>query len=231
MEHMKDINDIRRENLISLIKKAGSQKALADSIGVSKAYINQLVNKKNDESSNSYRNIGKEAARKIEVALGLNKGWLDIDYENNENSDYISLEHYDIHSSAGYGAKNEHLPEIKQLEVLREWANENLGMDARNRIKVIYNKGVSMHPTIRDGDLLFVDIKKNFFDGDGIYVIDIGGDLLTKRLVRDITTGDYLVVSDNTNAKYETARFNKNNIESLTICGRVRKIMTFTEPI
>ncbi|AEP36243.1 S24 family peptidase [Taylorella asinigenitalis] len=225
---MKDLKETRKANILRLIneKYGGSKTAFAEAAKVPLAQIGHWLSNNERHS----RNMSERSARKIETVLNLPERYFDIS-ELSDSSDYISLEHYDIHSSAGYDARNEHLPEIKQLEVLREWANENLGMDARNRIKVIYNKGVSMHPTIRDGDLLFVDIIKNYYDGDGIYVVDIGGDLLSKRLVKDITTGDYLVVSDNTNAKYETVHFNRNNIESLTICGRVKKIMTFTEPI
>lgn len=69
-----DIDEIRYKNLATLIERHGGaaygrKKRFADKCNMNPAYVSQLTNK--------VRNIGKQVAREIEKALGLEKGWMD----------------------------------------------------------------------------------------------------------------------------------------------------------
>lgn len=67
-----DIHQIRLTNLQQAIKKAGSQARLADMVGIKSAYISQIKNSKHPT------NMGNDVARRIESALGLPHGWMDV---------------------------------------------------------------------------------------------------------------------------------------------------------
>lgn len=71
-----DIHHIRLVNLQQAIKKAGSQARLADMVGIKSAYISQIKNTKHPT------NMGNDVARRIESALGLPHGWMDVLHDN-----------------------------------------------------------------------------------------------------------------------------------------------------
>lgn len=70
-----DINDIRRENLLDLMKKFRTQQEFADRVDTATAYLSQI--KKGTTPAGRQVKIGDELARKVEEKLGLQKGWLD----------------------------------------------------------------------------------------------------------------------------------------------------------
>jgi transcriptional regulator with XRE-family HTH domain len=69
-----DVFSMRRRNLMVLIGRYGRQQALADAAGLSVQYVNQMLS--------GHRNIGEKTARKIEAALQLGFGWMDVDSSN-----------------------------------------------------------------------------------------------------------------------------------------------------
>lgn len=71
---MKSIGDIRRENLIEIIRRFfdDNQTRLAEAIGVQQSIISRWVK--------GHRNVGITSARKIEEAARLTKYWMDTDH-------------------------------------------------------------------------------------------------------------------------------------------------------
>lgn len=66
-----DVFEMRKRNLLVLVGRYGRQQALADAVGLSVQYINQMLS--------GHRSIGEKTARKIEAALQLPFGWMDVD--------------------------------------------------------------------------------------------------------------------------------------------------------
>lgn len=64
-----DVKQIRFENFQQLLKKMDSQRAFADKVGLAVAFISQMNTKR--------RAVGDDAARRIEAAFGLPRGWMD----------------------------------------------------------------------------------------------------------------------------------------------------------
>ncbi len=67
-----DISEIRRANLNSLIREAGSRQLFIEKTGKSDAQISQLLS----DGKNS-RNVGNRLAREFEELMGKEKGWMD----------------------------------------------------------------------------------------------------------------------------------------------------------
>ena len=61
-----------------------------------------------------------------------------------------------------------------------------------------------MEPTLRDGDYVLID-ENTIFGVNGIYAIQLGGQILIKRLQFKMD-GTILIISDNT--KYQSETFN-----------------------
>ncbi len=68
---MKTIREIRRENLIRLVGSYKSQRQFAQSVGLAPSHANQLLS--------GVREMGEEAARRIEEALGMPVGFMSLD--------------------------------------------------------------------------------------------------------------------------------------------------------
>lgn len=125
----------------------------------------------------------------------------------------------DIEASAGPGRliSSEVTETINHIVYDSQEALELFGHRPASTIKVITVTGDSMSGTIELGDYIFVDIAKDYFDGDGIYVFLYKGQLLVKRL--QMTHDSLLVRSDN--PKYADWRISEENEQHLKNIGRV----------
>lgn len=79
---MKDIDQIRRENLKLLELEAGSPTSAAKLAGMSLAQFANLREGAKDSKTGKPRGMRKETARKIEASVGKPVGWLDVDHSN-----------------------------------------------------------------------------------------------------------------------------------------------------
>ena len=77
---MKTIDEIRLDNLLLAIGRAGTATALAEKSGLSAAYISQIKNRQPDSKTGKPKNMGDEAARKVEAGIGEKRGWMDVDH-------------------------------------------------------------------------------------------------------------------------------------------------------
>ena len=66
-----DIYEVRRENLRAAVKIAGSMTKLAETVDTSTSYISQCL------STTVNKDMGTSMARRVEAALGFEKGWMD----------------------------------------------------------------------------------------------------------------------------------------------------------
>jgi phage repressor protein C with HTH and peptisase S24 domain len=78
--------------------------------------------------------------------------------------------------------------------------------------------GESMQPTIRDNDLLLIDMTDRKLREFGIYVLEFRGERLVKRVQRKLD-GSLLLISDN--AIYEPERIPPERAHEVTVIGRV----------
>jgi phage repressor protein C with HTH and peptisase S24 domain len=67
-----DIKSIRRQNLVALLERFETAAGFAKAVGTSAAYVSQILSEKVQAE------IGDALARKIEKALDLPHGWMDV---------------------------------------------------------------------------------------------------------------------------------------------------------
>lgn len=65
----------------------------------------------------------------------------------------------------------------------------------RVKLAAVRVRGDSMEPSLRDGD--YVVVARDPTAIEDVCVIDVGGELMVKRVHRDLGTGGLMVVSDN----------------------------------
>lgn len=77
---MKDIDDIRRDNLRLIEEAVGGLAAAAKLVGMSPSQFANLRDGAKDSKTGKPRGMHKSTARRIEAAAGRPQGWLDINH-------------------------------------------------------------------------------------------------------------------------------------------------------
>ena len=135
---------------------------------------------------------------------------------------YVRLEHLSPEPSMGSGSVvDELVPIVWHIDVLEQWVRQSVGSVHPERIKVLTARGRSMMPTIKDHDLVFVDVWQRDIREPGIYVIDVHGRLLLKKALIQ-ANGVLILRSDNEEEYPDAERYElKKAADTIHVSGRV----------
>ena len=200
--------EIIRERLDQIITEQKINKAkLGEVAGVSAQAVNNWY-KKGKISIDSAKAIYQKYGYSIEWILGGDESKASVNQNNNLTSDLFSnerdllhkhrIDYYDVRAAAGLtGFENSDYPEIiSSLYLTDEGMSQLVGKKSSDGICLVNVPTDSMEPTIRKGDIVFLDTKVNAYSGDGIYAFAIDGALFIKRIQKMIG-GGYRMISDN----------------------------------
>lgn len=211
--------EIRQARLRKLIDEVseGNISDFARKVDKDQNYISKMLY---PEDKKGAKPFGEKMARDICIALGLPEGWFDSTDGLPEKLavSQVVIDVLNVSASAGYGSTSDLVEVVSQLRYVPEQYHEYYRGMNPDTVRVINVKGDSMYPTFQHGDLLFIDIDSNFFDGDGVYVFTYDNHTYVKRLQK---TGKSLcVISDN--AKYKEWNLSPEEVEGLFIHGKVK---------
>jgi phage repressor protein C with HTH and peptisase S24 domain len=99
----------------------------------------------------------------------------------------------------------------------QDWIRTTLGIEPGD-VALEIASGEAMAPTIRHGNTLLVDTTDRMFRSSGIYVLEINGHRLVKRVQRK-HDGSLVLISDN--AAYQPDVVGKTEADDAVIVGRV----------
>jgi len=120
--------------------------------------------------------------------------------------------------AAAAGSESPSPPSGTEFIALRhDWVRSALGVEPE-QLLVETALGESMLPGIQDGDLLLVDTSEARFRSFGVYVVEIAGERLVKR-VQPKLDGSVTLISDN--AAYETEHVPPAQAAEIHVLGRV----------
>lgn len=202
--------------------KGLTQEYVANAVGVSQTAISDIVIGKTKRPRNLYD---------ISKVLGVSADWLMTGkgeqptfsqaVENNEEEDkpQLRVEVLDVYASAGNGTfiTGDLAAEICAIEFENEYFMQNFQRATEKGMSIINVSGDSMEPTLQNGDLLYVDTRKNYYCGDGIYVFSFNDAIYVKRL--QLAGRKLLIHSDN--KYYDTWDINTENEDQFIIHGKV----------
>ena len=120
-------------------------------------------------------------------------------------------------AAAGSGSPPPPRPETEYIAFRHDWVRTVLGIEPDDLI-LETAVGESMRPTIQDGDLLLVDTTDRTFSSFGVYVLEIGGERLVKRVQRKLD-GTLVLISDN--ETYQPDHVTGTMLDGVTVIGRV----------
>lgn len=224
----------RLRNLRNLVEKVGGRPEASRRLDISYNLLTQYIGK------NPTINIGEKMARKIEGALSLPFGWLDQDHDN---LDQIIIPEMDINGVIKYPENDKvfFIPildvqyldhngtniETKEKIMLLREDIESLGMDV-NQAVCVKAPNEAMSPTIKQGDKLVLDLRKNNIGGvenREIYAIRLVREILIARLY--VEARESIKVSfDNPNTKLRYPDKVVTSGDDFSILGKVVLLIT-----
>ncbi|EPJ5578010.1 XRE family transcriptional regulator [Citrobacter farmeri] len=199
---------------------------MAEAIGIDGANISRMETGKQksftEQSLSSYaKALGVEISElftPLENETTVYKNSIN-NSEQGKGGPVFRVEMLDISASAGGGyiQGSDVIDVIRSIEYNSERAVALFGGRTPDTVKVINVRGDSMADTIEPGDLIFVDISVNNFDGDGIYVFGFDDKIYVKRL--QMIPDKLLVISDN--PKYREWSIERENEDRFCVFGKV----------
>jgi phage repressor protein C with HTH and peptisase S24 domain len=106
---------------------------------------------------------------------------------------------------------------VEFVALRQDWVRSVLGIDP-DHLLVETAVGESMTPTIQNGDVLLVDTGDNRFQSFGVYVLEVAGERLVKR-VQPKLDGTLTLISDN--LSYEAEHVPATQGNDVRAIGRV----------
>ena len=132
---------------------------------------------------------------------------------------YVGLPQYDIRVSAGGGAVIHSEQIVDILAFNRSWYEREIGIPV-TQVALFEVHGDSMVPDLHDGDLAVIDLGKNAFTSNAIYVI-LEGDALRIKKVSVRVDGKIEIKSSNESYGVET--LTPEQAEQIVVVGRAKR--------
>ena len=217
---MKDrLKDIRKYLKISSQKDFSNQ-------------LNWTIGRIQDLESGKVKELKASEAEEIQEKFLINGWWLltgkgkmikENEVETNiSKSNLINISYFkDTYAAAGNGAINYDEASIV-MALDRDFLKSKLGISSFNHLHIINSIGNSMYPTIKTGELLFInpfENENNTIRDKDIYIINTPNGTLVKRIKIHPTKYIYTLVSDNTDD--DDIVLEGDEFKSCNIIGRV----------
>lgn len=220
--------DAVTDRLRQVVERAGGRVATARKSGVPVGTLNNYL---------AGRDLPRSALVAIADATGVSVEWLatgrgerhpdgtsvaprereDIAASPPLSPGYVLLPRLDVQASAGGGRVNDLEQVVQYLAFDAEWLRSTLRRSP-DQLLLIEARGDSMEPTIRDRDLLLVDVSDQELSNPAIHVLRVGEVLLVKRVERRLD-GSLVVTSDN--PRYQPEILTPAAAPSVSVVGRV----------
>lgn len=212
--------DVRRSKLAELVKREGSQTALAIKVGRSPQHIGDMIR--------GQKSFGEKVARDIEDRLGLERGYLDgksLEVHGVADEEttipFVRLPALNIKKDYGIQTAPKQIEFVKQLDVEQSWFySQKLSTTNPKQLRIISASSDNMDPTIHKGDVIIVDVNQTSFNAQGVYAIQYSDTVFINR-VQMLPGGGVDLLSDN--PRYHPVHLESTS--SIVIIGRCINVL------
>lgn len=221
-----------QERLQIVVKQVGNANKLAKATNISASSIGKYITGEADPSRKRLIRIAKAGkvnptwllTGELPMHPGDHPGKNGIeetaaDYSGDElkKNGFTLVPRYDVQVSLGSGALVDSEQIVEHLAFKTIWLKKEMNLEP-GKLALISTIGDSMSPTIRDGDLLLVDMRQRQIGDDAIYIIRRDSYLVAKRFQR-LFDGTVSIKSDNPIYKEEVVP--RDAVKELSLIGRV----------
>lgn len=147
---------------------------------------------------NGWKQRGQVSADASEAVRRVMGAWGEVSGREIRGN-YLRVVHLDAEGDMGHGSINADFPEvIRSIDLAEPYIRSIVGfLPPPGRLVIITGRGDSMIPTIQPGEALIVDTGIGTYDGDGLYLINLGHGQQVKRLIDHGAEAGIHVHSDN----------------------------------
>lgn len=186
-----------RTRLSQILQKFGSVASLARALGVSDNAIYKWMAGGGEPSVANLVALARAGGVSVEwLATGRDPRGAAGAAKSNLRDDYVFVPRHQARLRAGRGTAHIRSEQVVDYIAFKAgWIRRELKVDPRNLL-LVEAIGDSMTPTIKDSDLMLVDLGEPRFRQDGIYVIRLGDDLVVRRIQR-APNRKFMIRSDN----------------------------------
>ncbi|WP_066735705.1 helix-turn-helix transcriptional regulator [Cupriavidus sp. D384] len=196
------------------------KKELAEMAGVSPGAVTQWF-------TGDTANLAADTLIKLAKGLRVRVEWLKEglgpmepdDEPEDDFKDFVMIRRLDVKASAGNGNLVFLESDKGKMAFRRDFLRSEGAKDSE--ALVCYADGQSMEPTIPDGAVLLINLGRTEFVNNGIFVIRLEGEVLVKRLRREIGGGIQIVSDNQDKNRYPDIHITPDKEDLLTIVGRV----------
>lgn len=194
---------------------------LAEKAGVNRSYVYDILRGRSE-------NPNLEKLDRLAEVLKVDREWLrdgigdvegDAPLIANPDDVYVAVPYATVKPAMGGGATVEIEPDHgRPYHFQKSWIIHGLRADP-NKLRIMHVVGDSMEPTLKDGDIVLVDMGRAVPTPPGVFVLNDGFGLVAKRLEHIPNSDPPIVniISDNkTYSAYE------RTAEEVNIVGRIR---------
>jgi hypothetical protein len=208
---MKTIDDIRTENLQTLVKQCEGTTKFSERTGKSASQVSQWLNRSPNSITGRPRVISTASCRAVEEALELPPGWMDTEHTDGQplrveqepapygvnaaqlvplsfdpdDLAFVKVRMVTLRLSAGirgFRTEPEEGPE-NALSVNVHWMRKNGYIP--EKLIAMRVKGESMEPTLYDSDVILVNTLETTPVDGKVYAVNYEGEAVVKRMIRD----------------------------------------------
>ena len=133
--------------------------------------------------------------------------------------DFAMLQRLDVKASAGSGNLVFLETDKGRLAFRRDFLRQ-IGVREADA-KIIYADGQSMEPKIPDGAVLLIDTGNTSMRNNDIHVIRVDGEILVKRLRKEIGGGVWIVSDNPDKGRYPDILVTPDKEDHIAVIGRV----------
>lgn len=212
-----DIQDRIQQRMLELGIKSKAE--LSRKLSMSRATIGMWLNGNNKPSGDNLL--------KLAEALECSPEWLQTGKLSpiaapvqNSAQQYSMIPMLDVELAAGHGSYAEQERAVDHVPISTEWIFQQEYYESD--LKVVAVKGDSMTPRLHDGDLVLINLAENRPVHNGVYAIELEGELKIKRILRP-DQWNTIISSDN--EEYAPIPIQNTEISQLRIIGRAVKVV------
>ncbi|BCD83618.1 repressor [Pseudomonas solani] len=211
------------ERIARAISQSGKQRVeIAALCDVKPSSISQWT-------SGEIKSLKAESVFALAKATGFRAEWLALGKgpEREEEidgvpraDDYALIPQYTARGASGRGYLNDHVEVKGGLAFKKDWLRR-IGLKD-GQLSVFYNSGDSNWPTLSDGEVLLLDESQSEPRSGKMYaLLTADGEIIIKRLIRDIT-GGWIIRSDNQDkTRYPDQPVSDEGMRAVEVIGRV----------
>ena len=185
------IDEIRRENLLLLLKESGDRRSLlAEKINTNPAYISQLLTPNKDNR----RSLGDVLARRLEDVYKKPLGWMDTYHPAHQEKQTTEIHECNVEPGPELGGFRE-VPVVgsaqlgdngywTEIEYPVGYGDGHIKYPTKDKnAYALRCVGDSMKPRIRDGEFVVIEPNSEPIPGDEVLLKTIDGRVMVKTLL------------------------------------------------